>query len=131
MNQPGGSSEPIDPWAKFGIMARESLNASSRNVAIVQSFSNGPRFQVRSTTGGWTTTSGTGLNQNENIQLRLRRVGDTFIGYQRGSSDDAWVEIGRTTLDLPDTIHLGVAATSHNQGSIVRAFFNSFGSVNS
>ena len=127
INPASGSTTPVDPWAKVGLMARESLAADSRNVAIVQSYQNGPRFQVRSTTGGWTSTSGTGANDLR-ATVRMRRVGDTFITYQKAYLSDTWVEIGRVTLDLPDTIYFGIAATSHNQGSGIQAgtsFFRS------
>jgi len=107
-----------DPWAKAGLMARLSLDPGSPNVAIVQSAANGPRFQVRSQLSAWTTTSGTGTKAIP-TELRLRRVGSTFIGYQR--QNGAWVELGRTTLPLGGDIYVGLAVTSHNPSATTTA----------
>jgi hypothetical protein len=86
-----------DPWAKAGVMIRESLNANSANAFIAVTPGNGVTFQYRSTTGG---TSGfnntTGLNAP--YWVRLVRSGNTFTGY-RSLDGVNWTQQGsRTTI---------------------------------
>ena len=117
-----------DLYSKAGLMARESLAAGSRHVFALAFPSNAARnnndggyeFQSRATTGGASSAIYPAAPQPRvgypNTWLRLRREGDTFIAY--ASADGAmWTEFARQTLALPQTIHFGVAVTSHNVAS--------------
>jgi len=117
-------------WAKAGIMAREDLTTGSRNVfALATPGANGYRVSSRSDASGSTFVSGSGAVSYPNTWLRLRRRGDSFDAY-RSTDGVAWTQIGTTrTIDLPDTIHLGLAATSHNTQAATRAEFREFGNV--
>jgi PKD repeat protein len=100
---PGG-----DPWAKAGVMMRETLDANSRNVLVHQSASNGNRVQFRTTPGASTSSSGSGNRP----WVRLVRSGNTFTGF---SSVDGvtWVQLGSNTVVMPEEIYIGLAVTSH------------------
>jgi regulation of enolase protein 1 (concanavalin A-like superfamily) len=99
----------------LGLMARETLDAGSKNVfmrtygAAAGQF----KFASRSTTGGTSTSVGSGANSlpATNTWLRLTRVGNTFTGY---SSTDGvtWTAIGSTTISMAQTILVGMAVTS-------------------
>ena len=120
----GASNE----WAKAGIMAREDLTGGSRNVfALATPGTNGYRISSRSTAGGSTFVNGSGVVSYPNTWLRLKRDGDNFTAY-RGSDGQTWTQTGTTrTLALPETLYLGLAATSHTTQTTTRAEFRNFG----
>ncbi|MES2476564.1 MAG: Ig-like domain-containing protein [Verrucomicrobiota bacterium] len=121
-----------DLYAKVGLMARESLAAGSRHVFAMAFPSNAARnnnvggfeFQYRQTSGGASAAIYPALPQPvvnyPNTWLRMRREGDTFISF---SSVDGvwWKEFARLTMNLPQTLFFGVAATSHNGGALATA----------
>ncbi len=103
-------------WAKIGLMARASTAANSRWVTVMKTRdavqfgfrtdSNGQRFASDATVG-------------PPVWVRLVRNGDSFAGYY--STDGAsWVagtgdgENGGVTVDVPDTVLIGIAATSYS-----------------
>lgn len=110
------------PWAKAGIMFRESLTAASRHVFMCASFASGTALQRRITTGGSSeSTSGAGRGFPQ--WVRLVRAGNTFRGYE--SSDGVtWFLVGTVTLELPSTLFLGLAVTSHQDGVVTTATFD-------
>ncbi len=71
-----------DPWAKCGIMVRESLTDCSRHASIVCSPGNGVVFQCRNTTGGWSSSCG-GSDQNS------WGCGNSY-GWSWGSNNSCW-----------------------------------------
>jgi len=119
------SQTNTDPWAKAGLMLRESLTAGSRNAAVLVTPSNGIVFQYRTATSGISGPEGTGNPaQKAPYWLRLVRQGATVIGYI--SPDGAqWTELGRVTLTgLPSTVYVGLPVTSHNNTTISTAQFD-------
>ncbi|MCC5807862.1 MAG: hypothetical protein JJU00_16165 [Opitutales bacterium] len=112
-DNPGG-----DPWAKAGVMIRETLDANSRNAMTHLSSNNGNRFQYRGSTGGGSSSVGSG----ERTWVRLVRSGDVFTGY---SSDDgeSWAQLGTQTIAMDETVYAGLAVTSHNNGHLTTAEF--------
>ncbi len=78
---------------------------------------NGYRFSYRTATDGDTTLPGDTPDVSyPNTWVRLQRVGDTFTGYY-GSDGTNWTSLGNVTVDLPDTIYVGLAASAHNASS--------------
>ena len=111
-----------DNWAAAGLMARDGLAENARNVFIKASRGNGERLSYRSTTGGGSTALGNGTPQYPNAWLRLTRVGNLFVGYD--STDGVtWREVGRVTMSLPATLQVGLAANSHQTGTLTTAKF--------
>ena len=51
------SQDNTDPWAKAGLMFRDSLASNAVSVAVLLTASNGVAFQRRSSTGGGTTST--------------------------------------------------------------------------
>ena len=107
--------DETDPWAKAGVMIRETLTAGSRNAMMHVSAVNGAWFQWRGTTGG-TSQSTAGASVRAPYWIRVSRQGTTIRGYQ--SADGvAWTLVGSTTLNLPGTVYIGLAVTSHRDGT--------------
>ena len=112
----------FDNWAAAGLMARDGLAENARNVFIKASRGNGERLSYRAATGGGSTALGNGTPQYPNAWLRLTRVGNLFVGYD--STDGVtWREVGRVTLSLPATLQVGLAANSHQTGTLTTAKF--------
>ena len=117
---PGG-----DPWAKLGLMMRETLAPESRNVMTLLSSGNGNSFQYRASTAG-----GCGFVKAGNRPwIRLVRAGNQFTGY---SSDDGvnWIALGTTTIEMPATLYVGLAVTSHRNGYLTTGKFENVSGFN-
>jgi hypothetical protein len=105
-------------WAKAGLMLRESLEAGDRNVFLPLTAARGAVLQVRLEKDGATTdTLPGGIIMHDAMAaapwwLRLTREGATIIGYV-SSDGEAWRELGRVVLDLPETYFGGLAVTRH------------------
>ena len=112
------AQENTDPWAKAGIMLRDSLADDAAHAMIVVTPENGIAFQHRHSTGGWTSHSGVGGGAPQ--LLKLERKGDVVTGY--AGATDGWVEVGSTTVSATDP-YLGLAVTSHAAGTLSTARF--------
>ena len=110
-------------WRKGGLMARATLNGDSRNVAAVLSSANGIRTQSRTADGGASASGGdTGVSAPQ--YLRLQRTGNTFRGY-RSDDGSTWVQQWTDrVVAMPDTIYVGFAVTSHNNGQTTTYTFD-------
>ena len=103
-----------DLWAKSGVMIRESLDANSANILIAITDSGRVTFQERASTGAITISQKTEIGSVTLPQwVRLKRNGNDFTGYY--SSDGInWIENGIATQAMSNTVHVGIAVTSHN-----------------
>ncbi|MEW9551098.1 hypothetical protein [Nonomuraea sp. NPDC050783] len=96
----------VVPWAKAGLLIRQSLRRGTPYAAVMLTGAHGVRMQhdyVHDVPGG---------PHNGPQWLRLARAGDVVTGYE---SDDgrAWAEIGRVRLaGLPESVEVGLFATS-------------------
>ena len=109
--------QDTDPWAKAGVMIRESAAANARYAAIFVTPENGVTFQWRKSTGGSTsTTTVGGLSVPE--WVRIQRLGNTLVGYF--SADGlVWTQIGSgQTINMSTSATIGLAVTSHNDGTL-------------
>jgi glucosylceramidase len=113
-----------DPWAKAGVMFRESTNAGAVNATVLVTPGNGVTFQSRSSTGGSSTsTTAGGVNAPRWVRL-ARSAANSFSAYY--SSDGAnWTQVGSsTTLTISNSIYAGMVVTAHNNASNCVAVFN-------
>jgi RHS repeat-associated protein len=110
-------------WAKAGIMIPESLNANSRNAMVMVAPSNNSQLQYRTTTGGSTSAS-SGPYTWMPATLKLVRSGNTITGYISQNGGSSWTQIDSVTLsNLPATVYVGLAVTSHNSGTATTGTF--------
>ncbi len=130
----GGS----DGWRKGGLMARESLDGTSRNAFIGRTPASGQKritFQYRETDAGITpSTTANGFTASH-YWLRLIRVGDTFSGYRApdaGGTPGAWSQMGLSrTVDMSDGVYVGLAVTARNAGQLTSCTFDRLGGITS
>ena len=113
------SQTRVGSWTQSGIMARESLDATSREVyAGIQYGTGYDRFTVihRASTGGgsdYWPNSTVNTVPIPNAWLRLKREGSVFIA-SRGTNGTDWVELARVTNSLPATVYVGLASSANN-----------------
>jgi len=113
------SVENTDPWAKAGLMIRESLAPGSKFAFVFVSPANGCRFQARVTTDADaisddSVTTLQGIEAPQWVKLERSAAGD-FNAY---NSDDGvtWSPLAwnpQRVLMSPN-VYIGIALTSHN-----------------
>jgi regulation of enolase protein 1 (concanavalin A-like superfamily) len=114
-----------DPWAKAGVMIRESLASGSRNAYMAISYTNGATYQYRSATDGSSANStGTGTAP---YWVRVTRTNNTFQAY-RSSDGTTWNTVGSaTTISMAGTgAYVGLAVTAHNNAALNTSVFTNF-----
>ncbi|WP_433427448.1 hypothetical protein [Nonomuraea sp. CA-141351] len=96
----------VVPWAKAGLLVRQSLKQGTPYAAVMLTGDHGVRMQHNF------TQDVPGGPHNGPQWLRLTRSGDTITGYE---SDDGktWTEVSTVKLTgLPETVEIGLFATS-------------------
>ncbi|MDB6022823.1 MAG: hypothetical protein JWQ04_2680, partial [Pedosphaera sp.] len=112
-----------DPWAKAGVMIRESFNPDSVNAFVTMSSQNGALFSSRAATGVASTSSGqTGLAVP--YWLKLVRQGNVFTGFNSPNGNQ-WTQTGSATVPMATNVFVGLAVTAHNNVLTNTATFDS------
>ena len=117
------SQTNTDPFAKAGVMFRETLQANSRRAMMVLSPGEGFLFQWRETTGGSSSSSEAPSYAAPNNWVRVVRNVDTFTGY-RSTNGTAWTQLGSTTIPMAAAVNVGLAVTAHNNALLSTATFD-------
>jgi hypothetical protein len=112
-----------DPWAKAGVMFRESLTPDSPHAFVMISAQNGYGFQRRPTPRGGSLHTPGGIGGAPGW-VRLVRRGDVFEAY-RSLDGGTWSRVGSDTIPMGDTVYVGLAVTSHNTGVATTATVDS------
>lgn len=117
-----------NPWAKAGVMIRETLTAGSRHAMEVMSPTNGTAFQRRITANG-TTTSNQGNSLVTPYWLRIARRRNVFTGYHSADGVN-WTQQGSETIAMAQDTYIGICVTAHSATDSCAAVFDnvSFGS---
>jgi hypothetical protein len=116
------SQDNTDGWAKAGVMIRETLAANSKHAMMVIAPDNGAAFQYRSSTSSSSFDSHTS-GPAAPYWVQLVRSGYTLTGYY--SSDGVtWTQQSSATIAMNSTVYIGLAVTSHNNGTVSNATFD-------
>jgi regulation of enolase protein 1 (concanavalin A-like superfamily) len=120
-----------DPWAKAGVMIRESLEPGSRFAAVYATPGNGVRYQARTLNAG-TATSDTSVATTEQMALKtpvwikVERKGSSFSCFY--STDGVkWTTMSWNPQTINMTtgpVYIGLAVTSHNATATTTAAFS-------
>lgn len=114
--------EETHNWAKAGVMIRETLDDDSAHAFMALTADRGSAFQRR-VDDGHRSRHTSGGHASDGLWVKLVREGDLFTGYQ--STDGvAWHEVGRQHIDMADSVHIGLAATAHNDRTLATATFD-------
>jgi len=120
-----------NPWAKAGLMVRDSPTPESKYVFYCTTRSNGnAMIQWRDEDNQPANWSGTadvpagGLTSP--FYLRLSRSGDTFTGYY-STDGQTWTQgSSRSNPELRSTVYVGLALTSHEETVATTMTFSHF-----
>ena len=117
--------DPIHEWTKAGVMIRGSLDPTAAHAMhIATPHTKGLAFQRRPNAGGATLHTGGGPG-GPPVWVRLDRAGTQVIAL-RSPDGVTWSEVGRDTVALGDTVYVGLAVTSHDDGALAGATFDNF-----
>ncbi len=106
-------------WQKAGVMIRETLGPSSKNVAALLTGTNGVKLQRRD--GSSSVINGSSSQAPH--WLKLVRSGDTFTGYE-STDGSAWTLIGSYTVSMSADVYLGMAVTAKDNTKLATAVFD-------
>ncbi len=113
------SLDQSNPWNKFGLMIRESLESGSRHAFMALTSGNGIAFQYRQFTGNNSS------NTNEPgftapYWIKLVKKGSVYSAYKSADSV-RWIQVGNS-IDLGfgnnTPVYCGLALTSHDNNII-------------
>jgi VCBS repeat protein/K319-like protein len=119
------SVQNINVWTKAGLMIRENLNAGARHASLFATPGKGFAFQARRVENGISVHRDWPVTHAAPIWLMLTRRGDFITAFYRQRVTAAWNVIDEYTLTgLPPTVHVGLAVTSHQDGTKATATFS-------
>ena len=125
------SVDDTDPWAKAGVMIRETLGAGSKFAAVYITPGNGCRYQARSETDA-SATSDTSVATAEQIAITApywikleRDVAGNFRGYY-SDNGTSWrtMSWNPQSISMSSNVYVGLAVTSHNTEATCQVQFS-------
>jgi regulation of enolase protein 1 (concanavalin A-like superfamily) len=112
------SVQNTDPWAKAGVMIRETLLPGSTHAMMVVTSGNGLAFQRRLTTGAASLHT-PGAVAAAPYWVKVVRNGNVFTGYQ--STDGVnWIQVDTATISMANTVYVGLVVTSHDDPAVCK-----------
>jgi len=125
------SVDNTDPWAKAGVMFRETLDAGSKFAAVYITPENGCRFQARLNTAvdaisdtSVVSTDQTAITAPYWVKLE-RDIAGNFKGYY-SSNGVNWQSMpwNPQYITMSTTAYVGLAVTSHNNSASCQVVFS-------
>lgn len=108
-------------YAKAGVMIRESMDPASTFAMVAVTPSQGIVFECRTSTGAWHASAwATGLKAP--YWVKAVRSGSTFTGYY-SADGSTWTQLGSQTINMSSSAYIGMAVTSHNDGTLCTGTF--------
>lgn len=105
---PGRSRPGLVPWAKAGVIIKESGSQGAPYAAVMLTGGHGVRMQDNFTND----VAGTQVSSNDPHWLRLVRVGETVTGYE-SIDGTTWAQVGTAQLaGSTATVHAGMFVAS-------------------
>jgi hypothetical protein len=117
------SISETDPWAKAGVMIRDSLDADSTYAAVLVTPENGIRFQYRNTAGGITDRQFVeGITAPQ--WVRLERTAGGLVRAYYSADGTTWERFNLIQVSISTPMYIGLAVTSHNAELACEAVFS-------
>ena len=117
------SMQYTDPWAKAGVMLRETTAAGAKYAFVGFTGQGGSVLQSRALAdNGTLSTDGPAAKMPH--WLKLVRTGDAFAGYV-SADGKVWEPLGSVTIPMKKTINAGLALASHNNAMVNSTLFDS------
>jgi regulation of enolase protein 1 (concanavalin A-like superfamily) len=115
------SLQNTDPWAKAGLMIRESLGADARHATLALTPGHGLNLLYRSETAGETKLD-EGPSASGPIWLRLVRKDNQLRAFW-SKDGQAWEWVGTEEINLSAQALVGLAVCSHDNSAAASAVF--------
>jgi len=116
------SMQYTDPWAKAGVMFRETTAAGARYAFVGFTGQGGSVLQSRLLADN-ATTSTDGPAAKIPHWLKLVRTGDAFAGFV-SVDGQAWEPVGTVTIPMKKAVTAGLALASHNNAVVNSTLFD-------
>ena len=119
------SIDNTDPWAKAGVMIRETLDSGSAHAMIVVTPASGISFQRRPDAGGnsFSEDDAGGITAPYWIKLE-RDLAGNFSAYS-SADGSTWQKLGvAEPIQMAANVYIGLAVTAHNASAICEAVFS-------
>jgi hypothetical protein len=115
-----------DPWAKAGVMIRESLNPDSAHAFACVTPDYGVAMQYRPSTGG------TSVNNNQTgvaapYWVKLERSISGLFTVSHSANGTSWQPVAGAavqTIPMATNVYIGLAVTAHNAALTCQAVFS-------
>jgi hypothetical protein len=107
-------------YSKMGLMVRNSAASDSRHVMLVRTYGAGLQFAYREEDGGDTYNAADSRSASLPVWVRIVRSGDTFGYYystQADPGEDDWTYRASVTVDMGDTVQVGIAHATYSSYS--------------
>lgn len=111
------------PWAKAGLMIRESLDTNSTYASILGTVGYGLIVNYRAITGRFTQDS-TDRHYDIPYWLKLSRYGNVFSGYVSTNGTD-WRLVEKMVINMGQNVYVGFAICSRSDKSDCRVWYDS------
>jgi regulation of enolase protein 1 (concanavalin A-like superfamily) len=113
-----------NPWAKAGVMIRNSLDAGSAHAIVVVTPGNGVAFEYRSEAGGDSLEEALQNGVTAPQWVRLTRSGNNFTA-EYSTNGTSWQPLGLPiTIPMLADVYVGLCLTSHNVNATCTAEFS-------
>jgi hypothetical protein len=112
-----------DPFAKSGVMIRNSTAPDDAMVFMAVTPSSGSAFQYRTASKATAVAGAAGAGIKAPYWVRLERSGDTFNGY-RSADGVNWTLQDSISISMNATIDIGLEVTAHNAGALNTTTFD-------
>ena len=123
------SQQNTHPWAKAGVMMRESLAPFSKHAMMIVTPGNGTGFERRTDSNPQSVYTSSGDTWTTPCWLKLVRVGNTFSGY-KSPNGASWTWVGSDTIAMSNSLCVGLAVDSASYGVPSTATFDQAQIVN-
>ena len=124
------SVQNTDPWAKAGVMFRDSTAGGAEYVGLYENPNKQVEIQWRDSTNAAANWAGSQVGDTVNAKwLKLVKSGSTFMAYYAITSGvpaaTDWTLIGTHTTTFTNSTYLGgVVVCSHNNGFLNTSTFS-------
>jgi hypothetical protein len=116
------------PYAKAGIMIRQSLDPGSAQVILDVKPNGGIEFMARSSSDATTTFIGGGFVLPFPVWLMLTRETGTaeslITAFEYDPASAAWIQVGWTKIQITPEALVGLAVTSHDTTTLNTSVFD-------
>ena len=118
------SVQDTDPWAKAGVMIRDTLDPDSAYAMVAVTAGNGIWFGRR-TAAGAATASDSQAGLTAPYWLKMERSSGGLMRAYYSADGTSWTQLGSSVaINMNIPMYIGFAVTSHNPGVACEAKFS-------